>query len=40
MGNPGFLAALLRQTHGGANAMSDPKSGDDHPHKPKLNPGD
>ena len=20
--------------------MSDPKSGDDHPHKPKLNPGD
>ena len=40
MGNPGFFAALLPQTHGGAKAMSDPKSGDDHPHKPKLNPGD
>jgi len=40
MGNLGLLAALLRQTHGGAKAMSDPKSGDDHPHKPKLNPGD
>jgi rubrerythrin len=40
MGNPGVLATLPRQKHAGAKAMSDPKSGNDHPHKPKLNPGD